>query len=137
VTTLIDTGPIVALINRNDPNHVRCREAAKKLVQGVLVTTWPCFTEAMYLLRRAGGFPAQNALWSLLESGKLEIRDTSRKERGRMSELMATYHDLPMDLADASIVATAEQLLLTRVFSLDKDFHIYRLSSGDVLEVNP
>lgn len=50
--TLTDTGPLVALINRNDPNHTACVEAAKRLHAGPLVTTWPCFTEAMYLNAR-------------------------------------------------------------------------------------
>jgi hypothetical protein len=55
--TLTDTGPLVALLNRNDPNHGACAAAAKGLPHGPLVTTWPCFTEAMYLLHKAGGLP--------------------------------------------------------------------------------
>ena len=61
--TLTDTGPVVALINRNDPNHALCTSATKQQPAGPLVTTWPCFTEAMYLLFRAGGYAAQDALW--------------------------------------------------------------------------
>ena len=45
--TLTDTGPLVALLNRNDPNHAACVGAAKTLPSGPLATTWPCFTEAM------------------------------------------------------------------------------------------
>lgn len=50
---LTDTGPLVALINRNDPNHIVCLAAAKRLPQGPLLTTWPCLTEAMHLLFQA------------------------------------------------------------------------------------
>lgn len=48
--TLTDTGPLVALINRNDPNHRTCLNASRRLPAGPLLTTWPCFTEAMYLV---------------------------------------------------------------------------------------
>ena len=48
---------------------------------------------------------------------------------------MAKYSDTPMDLADASLVATAETLGLRQVFTLDKDFYLYRLADGSVLEV--
>jgi predicted nucleic acid-binding protein len=53
--TLVDTGPLVALINRNDPHHAACVAVAITLPAEPLVTTWPCFTEAMYLVHRVGG----------------------------------------------------------------------------------
>ena len=52
---LTDTGPLVALIRRNDENHAAC-SAFFATQRGPLLTTWPCFAEAMYLLFRAGGF---------------------------------------------------------------------------------
>lgn len=54
-----------------------------------------------------------------------------------MSNSMAKYHDVPMDLADASLIAVAEQLGLRQVFSLDADFYVYRLADGTVLERVP
>ena len=60
--TLTDAGPLIALINRNDPHHALCISALGLLPSAPLVTTWPCFTEAMYLLRRVGGHGAQNEL---------------------------------------------------------------------------
>ena len=53
---LTDTGPLVALINRNDPHHQRRKAAVREWPATPLLTTWPCWTEAMYLLFRAGGF---------------------------------------------------------------------------------
>lgn len=53
--TLTDTGPLVALLNRNNPNHAACVAATQRLPAGPLMTTWPCFTEAMHLLFRTGG----------------------------------------------------------------------------------
>ena len=53
----------------------------------------------------------------------------------RMAELMGKYRDKPMDLADASLVAAAEHLSLRRVFTIDRDFYIYRLADGSALEL--
>ena len=69
------------------------------------MTTWPAFTEAMYLLGAAGGWNGQAALWRLVERADVQIADVSPSMLGRMRVLMETYHDLPMDLADASLVA--------------------------------
>jgi predicted nucleic acid-binding protein len=134
---LTDTGPLVALINRNDPNHGFCAEATKNLPRGPLVTTWPCFTEAMYLLHRAGGYPAQAALWLLREAGRLALHESGEAEMARMAALMAKYSDLPMDLADASLLAAAEQRGTRRVFTLDRDFRVYRFPDGAAVEVVP
>ncbi len=98
--TLTDTGPLVALINRNDPNHTKCVAASRHLPARPLVTTWPCFTEAMYLLFRAGGYAAQEVLWRLAISGRLVLHDLTSTDLERMAELMKKYHDKPMDLAD-------------------------------------
>lgn len=135
--TLTDTGPLIALINRNDPHHGRCVEATKRLPAGPLVSTWPCFTEAMYLTYQAGGHAAQAALWDLWAARRLVLHDLGNDEIGRMVALMEKYHDQPMDLADASLVATAEHLGLRRMFTLDGDFYVYRMRDGSALEIIP
>jgi predicted nucleic acid-binding protein len=105
---LCDTGPLVSLIDRKDPDHARCVEAARHLPSGPLLTTWPCFTEAMYLLGRRAGRPAQDLLWTFFESGRIRIHVNTSEEFARMRALMVQYRDSPMDLADASLVAAAE-----------------------------
>lgn len=132
---LTDTGPLVALLDADDSYHTACVAAAQRLPSGPLLTTWPCFTEAMYLLGEVGGYPYQAALWNLRTTGRLILLDLSREEVDRMATLMEKYQDTPMDLADASLVAVAESRSLRRVFSVDKDFFIYRLSDGSALEV--
>jgi len=134
---LTDTGPLVALINSNDPNHAVCLAASKRLRPGPLVTTWPCFTEAMYLIFRGGGYPAQATLWALYTSGRLALHHPLAEEVARMVALMEKYRDTPMDLADASVIAATESLALRRVFTLDSHFHLYRLANGTALEVIP
>ncbi|MCM3902656.1 MAG: PIN domain-containing protein [Pyrinomonadaceae bacterium] len=134
---LTDTGPLVALVNRNDPNYQRCLDATKQLPAGPFVTTWPCFTEAMYLVFQAGGYPAQAELWRWRTAGRLSLHEFTANEVDRMAALMDKYKDRPMDLADASLVVAAERLAMRRVFTLDSDFHIYLLSDGSALECIP
>jgi predicted nucleic acid-binding protein len=62
----------------------------------------------MYLLFRAGGYPAQEALWRLRSAGRLILIDLTVAEADRMEELMDKYRDLPMDMADASLMAAVE-----------------------------
>jgi predicted nucleic acid-binding protein len=115
---------MVALLDRADPAHDAC-VAALKTIRDPLLTVWPAFTEAMYLLRAS--WPAQKALWSRLETDALEIVPLDRTDAPRMRELMEKFRDLPMDLADAALVRAAERESLTRVFTLDRThFSLYR-----------
>jgi uncharacterized protein len=91
----------------------------------------------MYLLGRVGGYRYQARLWMLRERGALELIDLAPQDVDRVAELMAHYADQPMDLADASLVAAAERLQLRQIFTLDSQFHIYRLRDGTVLETMP
>ncbi len=135
--TLTDTGPLVGLLDKNDPYHSICTEAASELPSGPMLSTWPCITEAMYLLGRSAGEEGQVALWNLLLHGLPELHETGRGEFSRMAELMDLYKDLPMDLADASLVSAAEATGRRKVFSLDNHLRIYQLQDGNYLEVVP
>jgi uncharacterized protein len=135
--TLTDTGPLVALLDADDSSHAACMAAAGRLPSGPLLTTWVCFTEAMYLLSSVGGYRYQAALWALRAAGRLALHDLTSAEADRMAMLMARYRDTPMDLADASLVAVAESQGLRRVFTIDSDFYVYRLADGSALDVVP
>jgi predicted nucleic acid-binding protein len=135
--TLTDAGALVALLDTDDPYHVACVAAARRLPTGPLLTTWVCFTEAMYLLGTVGGYRYQAALWNLRTTGRLVLHGLTAAEADRMAVLMAQYQDTPMDLADASLVVVAESRALRRVFTTDSDFYVYRLADGSALEVVP
>jgi predicted nucleic acid-binding protein len=126
---------VVALIDASERSHQRCR--AVMAAETALLTTWPAATEAMYLLGDAGGWPAQRALWLMIERGVLEIAEAGAEALKRMPALMERYRDVPMDLADASLVAIAESRGLRRIFTLDSDFQIYRLRGRSAFEVVP
>ncbi|NJK52115.1 MAG: PIN domain-containing protein [Acaryochloris sp. RU_4_1] len=134
---LIDTGPLIAIIDRGQGEiHSQCTQACQQL-SGPLLTTWPCFTEAMYFLAELRGWSGQHILWQMWERGVLLIHNADRGECERMKTLMKKYQDTPMDLADASLVAVAETLNLKQIFTLDSDFYVYRLNDKDAFEVIP
>ena len=134
---LTDTGPLVALIDPNDPYRTVCLETSRTLGTEMMVTTWQCFTEAMHFLGRGGRHRLQDGLWEMRRAGRVGIHSTTESEADRMADLMRQYQDTPMDLADSSLVAVAESRSIRRVFTLDEEFYIYRLADGSALEVVP
>jgi uncharacterized protein len=134
--TLTDAGPLVALIDADEPDHERCRETLKQLTLP-LITTWPAFTEAIYLLGRAASWQGQEPLWRMVPREDLVIAQPSAAASKRAAHLMERYPDRPMDLADATLVALAEERRLKRIFTLDADFHIYRLHGRQAFEILP
>ncbi len=121
---LVDAGPLVALLHRDDRNHDLCVRALRSLREP-LGTAWPVVTEAMYLL----GFSwrAQDALWAMIDSEALGLFSLDSSDATRMRELMRKYRDLPMDIADAALVRIAEREGIRRVFTIDRrDFSVYR-----------
>jgi predicted nucleic acid-binding protein len=121
---LVDAGPLVAILDRADPDHTAC-VAALQRIRDPLLTVWPAFTEAMYLLR--GSWLAQKALWSRLETDALGLASLDESDAPRMRELMEKYRDTPMDLADAALVRVAERDSLIQILTLDRThFEIYR-----------
>lgn len=101
------------------------------------MTTWPCFTEATYLAYGAGGWAMQQRLWQMVREGNLRFHLAGPEEAARMEELMERYRDVPMDLADASLVAAAEVLAVSRIFTTDSDFYVYRIHGTTPFEVVP
>jgi uncharacterized protein len=134
--TLVDAGPLIALIDAGEPDHERCVEVLRS-IRLPLLTTWPAFTEAMYLIGRASGWPAQEALWKLVLNRDLDVASQPPKARKRIAGLMERYSDRPMDLADATLVALSEERGLKRIFTLDADFDIYRIHGRARFELLP
>ena len=114
----------MAFFDASDDYHKSCVELLKGINEP-LITTWPVLTEAFYLL----GFSwrAQDNLWEFIIRGGVEVLSLGDKEQARCRQLMAKYADLPMDLADGTLVVLAESKKVKKVFTLDhKDFQIYK-----------
>jgi predicted nucleic acid-binding protein len=126
---LADTGFFYALLDRDDAWHARCREAALALEEG-LITTWPVLTEAIHLTGRWLGIEPVVALMEDVAAGDIIVWDLTPEYRAKIPGLMRRYADLPMDLADASLVLLAESLGHGRILSTDqRDFRAYRWKS--------
>ncbi|HEX5759878.1 MAG TPA: PIN domain-containing protein [Thermoanaerobaculia bacterium] len=129
---LVDTGPFVALFDPRDRYHTRCKALLPELREP-LFTTVPVLTEAFHLLSPASR--GSTALREFARRGGLSIWFFDPATLRRAFELMEEYADHPMDLADASLVAAAEELQVGRIFTLDRDdFSTYRVRRGRRLE---
>jgi uncharacterized protein len=126
---LADTGFFYALLDRDDAWHGRCREAAGVLEEG-LITTWPVLTEAVHLVSRWLGIEQAAALMEEVAAGDIIVWDLTAESRAKIPGLIRRYADLPMDLADASLVLLAESLGHGRILTTDqRDFRTYRWKS--------
>jgi predicted nucleic acid-binding protein len=134
--TLIDAGPLIALVDRNEPRHTECVEVLKTL-SAPLVTTCAAFTEATYLLGKTTGWQGQERLMRLVLRGDLAVASLESESCTRVAALMQKYRDQPMDLADATLVALAEKREVQRIFTLDRHFYAYRLHDRTAFEVVP
>ena len=133
---LTDAGPLAALLDRRDVNYPRCVSVLANRV-GPMATTWPAFTEAMFLAGREGGWPWQARVWGWMAIGALVVYDLTPRAVARLPLLMEQYRDLPMDLSGASLVALAEERRLRQVFTFNRDFSVYRLPNGAAFELIP
>jgi predicted nucleic acid-binding protein len=132
---LVDTGPLVAILDQDDADHQRCLKVIQRSAPP-LATTWPVITEAMYLLGFASR--AQDALLQMMERGALQLISIASTDISRIRTLMQKYRDLPMDLADATLVRAAERMRLRTIFTLDRrDFGIYRVDNRRPLRLLP
>lgn len=132
---LVDTGPLVALLDRSDRHHESIQEALAA-IREPLLTVWPVVTEAIYLL--SFSWAAQKALWEMLETGAVELLGLGREDVPHLKRLMEKYRDLPMDMADAALVRVAEREGLRRVLTLDqRDFGLYRIARKGSFTVLP
>ncbi len=86
--TLADAGPLIALIDKGQGEVHRACVAAASALDAPLLTTWPCFTEAMYFLGELAGWKGQAALWQLVERRALNIDIPTDAEATRMRSLM-------------------------------------------------
>jgi predicted nucleic acid-binding protein len=124
---LADTGFFVALVVRSDRHHRSALESARRYGREGLLTTWPVLTETIHLVQRMVGAPVGQQVLASIENGAAQLFDLTPNHLPRILELMEKYRDLPMDVADASLVICAEASGEGRILSTDRrDFGAYR-----------
>lgn len=120
---LLDTGCIVALLDRSERHHRECAEVVTQLA-APLVTCEAAIAESCYLLRGVPG--AADAVLENVERGVFEIPFRLGPACRPVRALLKRYARVPMDLADACLVHLADELGTGRILTLDGDFTIYR-----------
>jgi predicted nucleic acid-binding protein len=132
---LLDTGPLVALLNARDDDHGRCATVFREF-RGRLLTTEPILTEAMYLLAPIRG--GNGACIDFFARKGAVLVPQSSTSLLRAKDLLAKYDDVPMDFADATLVALADEVNVGKVFTLDRrGFGVYRFRRNRSFSIVP
>jgi predicted nucleic acid-binding protein len=121
---ILDTGPLVALIDRSDPDHDRCLELINSATE-LRVVPICALVEVEYQLRPwRGGFVG---LMADVDVGRLSVHVPDKRELARAASLVEEYADLPLGLVDASVLACVERLGEPKLATLDhRHFSIVR-----------
>ena len=133
--TLIDTGPIVAALNKRDAYHQACVDAFKS-VGPFVYTCWPVITEAAYLLGRYS--PATNALFHSLRTRAYRILPLNVDDVEGIERILSKYADQDFQLADAALMYLADREGFDQVLTIDHtDFRVFRTKDGRPLTLLP
>lgn len=117
MTTLLDTGPLVAAIDRSDKHHARCAKFLDSLT-GPLLVPATVLTEVCWLLEQRPDIEA--AFLDAVAAGEFELVPLTSGDLARMAELVRGYASLPLGTVDASVIAIAERMNLPAVATLDQ-----------------
>jgi predicted nucleic acid-binding protein len=132
---LIDTGAILAILDRTDRWHEACVDALQQL-RFPLLTSEAVLTELFYLV--GAGRAEMEAAWSLIRTGAIVLATIENAELRDVRTLMSRYWDRPMDFADATLVYLAKRESLTTILTVDRaDFDTYRIEGRRRFRVLP
>jgi predicted nucleic acid-binding protein len=123
---LVDAGPLIALQDRSDRHHRRIRRFIEQY-RGVLLTTWPVLAETCHFLPER----SQVRFLRWAAAGGLSVVELHESALATIADWKEKYHDVPMDLADASLVWVADQTGTHEILTMDlRGFAAYRLPGG-------
>jgi uncharacterized protein len=120
---LLDTGVIVALLDRSERHHKSC-VAALEVAAGPLVTCEAVIAESCYLLRSLRGAP--EAVLESVVAGTFQIPFQLSRSASQIQRVFRKYQDREVDFADACLIHLATELQTGEVLTLDRDFEVYR-----------
>lgn len=134
-SALIDTGAILALLDRDDEWHGACHQAFDATPLPLL-TTEAVLTEAFHLTTR--DFGDIRGLWTMLSTGSIRLAEITHEELPEIHVLMTKYRDRPMDFADATLVHLAARESLSLILTIDHDdFETYRIGGRKRFTILP
>ncbi|MEY5027777.1 MAG: hypothetical protein RLZ63_92 [Pseudomonadota bacterium] len=130
---LIDSGPLLALFNRNDKWHAPCVAWLQAHPEVHLHSTWPVLTEVCALLARRIHNEAALDFLKWVQRGAVSVDAPADWSLTSVVAICERFASLPLDLADASIAEAAQRLKIRHIISIDKDFDVYRDAKGQAL----
>jgi hypothetical protein len=122
-STLVDAGPLIALFDNSDQYHKRAVSFLKASNES-FITTWPVIAEVSHKLDFSVKTQINFLKW--INRGGLQIFELEFYHLIRIIELSEKFNDVPMDLADASLIVTSEAKGISKIASVDSDFYVYR-----------
>ncbi|PTD96157.1 type II toxin-antitoxin system VapC family toxin [Pseudothauera lacus] len=122
--TIADSGPLIALFEPAERNHVRVRSFIEGY-DGILLTTWPVLTEVGHMLGHS--VDRQLAFLQWVERGGVEVTAPGAGAVSLIRQFSEKYRDLPMDVADGSLIVLALESGVRDILTFDRDFDVYRL----------
>jgi predicted nucleic acid-binding protein len=126
VALVLDTGPIVALLDSSDPEHERCIALLEETREDLVVPT-PVLVEVDYWLWKLYGPEPWEVLVDDIARGAYRLHHLDEDDLVRAAELERTYASLDLGLVDAAVIVTCERLDETKVATLDRrDFSVVR-----------
>lgn len=132
---LLDTGVFVALLDKSEKNHKRCVDFFRDF-RGEVFTTEPVLTETLYLL--GPSIRAEKTCVDFILNGGATLIPQSAASLARAIDLMERYKNVPMDFADATLVALAEEAGVDEIFTLDlRGFNTYRIHGRKAFRILP
>jgi predicted nucleic acid-binding protein len=135
VDALIDTGAILAILDRADRWHRACLDAVASIRLPAL-TSQAVLTELFYMSAHLG--IGIEPAWNLVRSGALRVASIGHEELAEIHELMRRYADRPMDFADATLVYLARRESLSTILTVDHaDFSTYRIEGKRAFRILP
>ncbi|MDM8535577.1 PIN domain-containing protein [Desulfobacterales bacterium HSG17] len=129
--TLIDAGPLIALFDNDDKFHKAVRQFLSEY-RGHLVTTWPVITEVSHMLDFSVGVQIDFLKW--IHRGAVIIFSLEPEHLEWLIELSEKYADVPMDLADGSLMVASEYTGIRTIVTIDSDYYIYRTKDRQYLK---
>lgn len=125
---LLDTGPLVAFLDKTEQYHFETRD----LIASLPTPFYTCeavISEACFLLRRVWAQGSQQ-IFTLAKEEFFQVALQFEEAKERIAELVYKYRDVPMSFADACLVACAEKYQEPRILTFDKGFQVYRWGKG-------
>ena len=120
---VVDSGPLIALFDKDDNYHKKALHFIKNF-RGELISNWAVITEVTHLLDFSVRVQIDFLNW--INDGGITITDILPEDLDLIILLTQKYADLPVDFADASLVALCERMKINAIASIDKDFGIIR-----------